>query len=202
VRQRTDFGLLARTDAREGCGLVTIQGKRIRLRGIERSDVPTFVRWFNDPEVTMYLRMYLPMSQAEEERWFEEHLERKSGVIFGIETTDGRLIGNCGLEGIDWKERRATLGIAIGEKEYWGQGYGADAITTLLRFAFTQMNLHRIQLTVYSYNERAKRCYEKCGFRHEGTLRESHFYGGRYHDELMMGILCEEFLGGEAVSTC
>ena len=94
---------------------------------------------------------------------------------------------------IDWKNRKAVQGIFIGEKEYWGRGYGSDAIRALLGFAFREMNLHRVYLSVYDYNERAIRCYEKCGFRHEGRLRKARFSDGRYHDELMMGILREEF---------
>jgi len=172
---------------------MTIQGKRVRLRAIERSDIPTFVRWLNDPEVIQYLLMYMPFSQAEEERWFENHLNDSHSHIFGIETAEGKLIGNIGIEQIDWKDRKAVLGIVIGEKDYWGQGYGTDAIRTLLRFAFATMNLNRVQLSVFDQNERAQRCYHKCGFKPEGRLRQAHFSGGRYHDELVMGILRQEF---------
>ena len=170
-----------------------IQGQKTKLRAIEREDLPTFVRWFNDPEVRQYLAMYMPMSMAEEEQWFEHQLEDRDGKVFAIETEDSVHIGNIGLHSIDWKNRRAYLGIVIGEKEYWGRGYGSDAIRALLGFAFGEVNLHRVYLTVYGYNERAIRCYEKCGFRHEGRLREARFSDGRYHDELMMGILREEF---------
>ncbi len=174
---------------------MVISGKRLRLRAIERSDIPAFVRWFNDPEVRRYLQMYLPMSQAQEERWFESQLEEHDGHVLGIETLDGTLIGNVGLHGIDWKDRRAVLGIVIGEKEYWNRGYGTEAVSTLLGFAFGEMNLHRISLRVYEYNERAIRCYEKCGFRLEGRLRKARFHAGKYHDELIMAVLRDEFIG-------
>jgi RimJ/RimL family protein N-acetyltransferase len=173
---------------------MSIVGKKIRLRAIERSDIPTFVRWFNDPEVTQYLETYMPLSQAQEERWFEAQLEQRDRFIFGVETLDGKLIGNLGLIDIDWKNSHALLGIVLGEKEYWGQGYGTDAITTLLGFAFKQMNLHRVHLPTYEYNKRAIRCYEKCGFTLEGRMRQAHFHDGQYYDELVMGILREEFL--------
>jgi diamine N-acetyltransferase len=174
---------------------LVISGKRLRLRAIERSDIPAFVRWFNDPEVRQYLQMYLPMSQAGEERWFESQLEDRDGQVLGIETLDGTLIGNVGLHRIDWKDRHAVLGIVIGEKEYWNRGYGTEAVSTLLGFAFGEMNLHRISLRVYEYNERAIRCYEKCGFRLEGRLRKARFHAGKYHDELIMAILHDEFIG-------
>lgn len=176
---------------------MSITGKKIRLRAIERSDIPTFVRWFNDPEVRQYLAMYMPMSQAQEERWFEAQLEQRDRFIFGIETLDGKLIGNLGLINIDWKNSHALLGIVLGEKEYWGQGYGTDAITAVLGFAFKQMNLHRVHLATYEYNKRAIRCYEKCGFKLEGRMRQAHFYDGQYHDELVMGILREEFVAND-----
>jgi RimJ/RimL family protein N-acetyltransferase len=172
---------------------MTIPGKRIRLRAIERGDIPTFVRWFNDAEVRHYLDMLMPMSQAEEERWFEAHLDKRDSPIFGIETLDGLLIGNVGLSDIDWQNRHAVLGIVIGEREYWDKGYGSEAITTLLRFVFEEMNLHRVSLRVFDYNLRAVRCYEKCGFKREGRLRQARFHDGKYHDELVMGILRDEF---------
>ena len=177
---------------------MAIHGKRLRLRGIERSDIPTFVRWFNDPEVRSYLKMYMPMSTAQEEVWFEKQLMDQDRHLFGIEILEGKLIGNVGIEDIDWKNRCATLGIVIGEKDYWGQGYGTEAITTLLHFLFTEMNLHRVSLSVYEYNQRAMHCYEKCGFTLEGRNREAHFHDGRYHDELIMGILRDEFLSGQS----
>jgi len=174
-----------------------ILGERTRLRAIEREDVPTFVRWFNDPDVRRFLDMYLPMSKAEEEQWFEAYLKNDSSRFFGIETGEGVFIGNVGLHGIDWKNRSAVLGIVIAEKEYWGQGYGSDAVNTLLGFAFNEMNLHRIHLSVFDFNERAIHCYEKCGFRREGRAREALFREGRYHDAIHMAILRREFVGEE-----
>jgi RimJ/RimL family protein N-acetyltransferase len=85
------------------------------------------------------------------------------------------------------------LGIVIGDKNYWGQGYGTDAVRAVLRWAFDYLNLNRVWLTVYDYNERAFRCYAKCGFRHEGTMRQAKYADGEHHDELMMGILRDEF---------
>jgi diamine N-acetyltransferase len=173
-----------------------ILGQRVRLRAIEREDLPTFVRWFNDPEVLHYLLMYMPMSLAEEEKWFEEQLQKQDGRIFAIEAIDGDQsvhIGNTGIHNVDWKNRTAEVGIAIGEKDYWGQGYGTDALKTLLRFAFQEMNLHRVQLRVHDYNARAIRCYEKCGFQHEGRQRQALFRDGEYHDVLLMSVLADEF---------
>ena len=170
-----------------------IYGKQTRLRRIERQDIPTFVRWFSDPEVREFLVINRPISTAEEEKWFERKLEEEGSEIFAIETTDGTHIGNIELFSVDERNRHAELGVVIGEKAYWGQGYGSDAICTLLRFGFEEMNLHRIYLRVYEDNARGIRAYEKCGFCQEGRLREANFRQGRYHDELVMGILSHEF---------
>lgn len=170
-----------------------IVGTKVRLRAIEREDLPTFVCWFNDREVTHYLQMTGPLSLAQEERWFESQLEDEKSTVLAIETLDGVHIGNLGLHDLDLRNRHAQLGIVIGEKEYWDQGCGTDAVRTALHYAFDELNLNRVYLRVYEYNKRAIRCYEKCGFRHEGTLRQDFFHDGQYHDTYIMGILREEF---------
>jgi len=142
-----------------------ILGERVRLRAIERGDILTFVRWLNDPEVQRYLgRPPYPISFAAEERWFEERLKDEKNRVFAIETEEGVHIGNIGLHDLDFKDGNATLGIVIGEREYWHQGYGTDAIRTLLRFAFQELNLHRVSLEVFEFNQRAIRCYEMKGW--------------------------------------
>lgn len=175
-------------------------GDRVRLRAIEREDIPTFVRWFNDPEVRQYLLMYEPMSKAKEERWFEAYLDRKDDFMFAIEALIGEEwahIGNLGLHRVDWKNGTCTFGIVLGEKAYWGRGYGTEAARVILRFAFGELNLHRVELEVYDFNRRAIRSYEKAGFRHEGTRRQALYRNGRYHDVHLMGILHEEFSDAE-----
>lgn len=173
-----------------------IVGEKVRLRAIERDDLPRFVEWFSDPDVRRYLDMYLPFSLAQEERWFEqlqERMERREVVMLTIETSDGTHIGNISLFDINWKDRHAELGITIGEKDHWGQGYGSDSIRTLLRVAFEEMNLHRVFLRVHADNARGIQCYDNVGFQKEGTLRESVFREGVYHDTLVMSILESEF---------
>lgn len=172
-----------------------IYGQKTRLRRIEREDIPTFVRWFGDPDVRDFLLINRPISKAEEEKWFENQIQDKSSELFAIETNDEETthIGNIGLHDINWLHRHAELGIVIGEKRYWNKGYGSDAIRALLGFSFHEMNLHRVSLRVYEDNTRGIRAYEKCGFRHEGCMREAVFRKGRYYNVLRMGILDYEF---------
>lgn len=168
----------------------------MRLRAIEKDDLPRFVEWFSDPDVRRYLDMYLPFSMAQEERWFErlqDQMEKQELVMLTIETSDGAHIGNISLFDINWKDRHAELGITIGDKDYWSQGYGSDAVRTMLGLAFDDMNMHRVYLRVHADNPRAIKCYENVGFQQEGTLRESVFRGGTYRDAYLMGILAPEF---------
>lgn len=170
-----------------------IYGEKTQLRRIERTDLPTFVRWFSDPQVREFLMLNRPISLAEEERWFERLLGSTDNEVFAIETRDGTHIGNTGLHDINQLHRSAELGIVIGEKKYWSQGYGSDAIRALLGFAFYSMNLHRVYLMVYEDNARAIHTYEKSGFQHEGRLRQAIYRKGKYYDELLMSILRPEF---------
>ena len=167
-----------------------LYGTKIRLRALEREDIPRFVKWFNDPDVREHLAMYRPLSLAQEAKWFERHAELDpADHVFAIETLEGVHIGNVGLHNVNWKDRHAELGIVIGEKEYWGQGYGTDTILTLLAYAFKALNLHRVFLRVDVDNPRGIHCYEKCGFRREGTLQQVVFRDGAYKDQYLMAIL-------------
>jgi len=173
-----------------------MEGKLVRLRRYEPSDLDELMRFVNDEEVTRNLGslLTLPVSRLAEEG-FVENVSRGShnDHEFAIETLGGEYLGGCGLHRIDWIDRNAEVGIVIWKKEYWGKGYGSDAMMVLLRCAFRKMNLHRVFLRVYEDNERAIRSYEKCGFQREGVLRETRFIDGRYLNALVMGILAPEF---------
>ncbi|MBN1667868.1 MAG: GNAT family N-acetyltransferase [Anaerolineales bacterium] len=174
-----------------------ILGERIRLRAIERADLPRFVAWLNDPEVRRGLQMYLPLSQAEEEQWYEEMLTRpvdQHPLTIEVITEDGWVpIGNCGLFGIDWRVRQAEFGIFIGDRPSWNQGYGTDATRLMLQHAFETLNLNRIFLRVYENNPRAIRAYEKSGYVVEGRLRQAHYDEGAYYDVILMSVLRQDW---------
>ncbi len=174
-----------------------IYGERIRLRHIEREDLPKFVAWLNDPEVREGLSLYLPLSQAEEEQWFENMLKspppERPLVIEAKSDKDWKTIGNSGFHNIDWRNRSGELGIVIGEKTYWNKGYGTEVIGLLLRHGFTTLNLHRIYLRVFQNNKRAIRAYEKAGFIHEGRQRQAEFQDGKYLDVILMSVLKDEW---------
>jgi diamine N-acetyltransferase len=174
-----------------------IYGERVRLRHVERDDLPRFVEWLNDPEVRHGLSLYLPLSMGEEEQWFENMMKGKpyeQPLVIEVEAEPGwTMIGNSGFFGFDWRIRKAELGILIGDKSYWNRGYGTEVMRLLLHHGFTTLNLNRIFLRVYEDNPRAIRAYEKAGFVHEGRLRQAEFHDGRYLDVLLMSVLESEW---------
>lgn len=170
-----------------------IIGERVILRPLGREDLPMMCKWRNDPEARRFLFSYLPISMAEEEVWFEGYLRQGKNRVFIAQTRDGKPIGYLLVSNIDHKNQNAEIGIHIDEKEYQGQGLGKDALRTLLRFLFSEMNLHRVYLYVHDYNERAINFYKKMGFVMEGTLRDAIFTEGGFHDNLLFSILRKEF---------
>ena len=180
-----------------------IVGKRVRLRGIEKSDLPRFVEWLNDPEVSRGLSLIVPLSTGQEETWFDNLKNTpKEEHPLGIEvqTPNGwMLIGNLSLMDVDWRNRLAEVGIFIGEKRYWNQGYGRDAMVLMLRHAFFNLGLNRIFLRVFETNPRAVHSYEKAGFVHEGRMRQAHYQDGKFVDVLLMSVLHSEWQDHDAV---
>ena len=173
-----------------------IEGKLVRLRAVENGDLDRYVVWMNDREVTRGLNMRYPLGREAEEEWIRGRTSKPlsyENVFFAIDTRAGVHIGSINFHIARPESRNSRLGVMIGDKAYWSQGYGTDAMLTFLRFGFDEMNLHRIDLTVDAENARAIRCYQKCGFIEEGRLRESRYQLGKYGDQLVMSVLRDEF---------
>ena len=175
-------------------------GERIRLRAAEKEDISAFLRWINDPEVTENVVLISPMSRYEEENWYEEMMKLPpTEHIFVIEIKNSDAdnsyhpIGTCQFFKINWRNRSSELGIMIGEKEYWDQGYGTETMRLLLKHGFETLNLHRIWLRVYDKNKRGIRAYEKSGFQFEGKLRQAQYQHNRYYDVHIMSVLKPEW---------
>jgi RimJ/RimL family protein N-acetyltransferase len=174
-----------------------LQGKKVVLRAIERRDIETLRQWLNDPEVNQYLLVYAPLSEIVEEKWYEKTAQSNTQLVMAIESSDlknpRQLIGNCGLHDIRWKDRTATFGIFIGDKSFWSNGYGTEAASLLIQFGFEQLNFHRINSSVLGFNKRSLRMHQKLGFQIEGRQRQKIFKNGEYHDEIILGLLREEW---------
>jgi RimJ/RimL family protein N-acetyltransferase len=174
-----------------------IRAERVYLRPAERADLPNFVRWLADAEVSRNLAIRSPISAAMEEKWFEQALEKqgKQHYHFVICLIDGdRPIGATDLRDLDLENGTAGFGIVIGEKAEWNKGYGTETLQAISDFGFGQLRLERIYLEVYPGNTAGQRAYQKAGFTSEGTLRNAHFADGRHHDALIMSLLRDEWL--------
>jgi RimJ/RimL family protein N-acetyltransferase len=170
-------------------------GARIYFRPLERADAPMIQQWINDPEIRKFLRIYLPMNLAAEERYIDSVSGNGQDLSMLIVRTDNdRPIGSVGLHKIDYKNRHAEFGIMIGVQEEQNQGFGGEATRLMVGYAIETLNLNRVELHVYEFNPRALRVYEKAGFRKEGVLRQHHYADGRYWDTTVMSILREEWL--------
>ena len=169
---------------------------RVSLRKMTMEDTELYHKWRNDIEVMHSTSPSLDVYTLEATKEFVNH------VILGSPTAKSYImvekekevpIGIASLINIDYKNRNAELIIDIGEKEFWGKGYGKEGIELLLDFSFNEMNLHRVSLKVFSFNDRAIHLYTRIGFQAEGKSRESIFRNGEWHDIIQMGILQHEY---------
>jgi RimJ/RimL family protein N-acetyltransferase len=156
---------------------------------MRQHDLTHVVRWFSDPEIRHWFHSSEtgPESLEALEAAFRQLGEDRAD--FMIESLEGRVLGNTNLYNINQLHGRAELYVCIGEKDAWNQGYGTDAIKTLLRFAFAELDLRRVELITDADNLRGIRCYEKCGFIREGVLRERRLRYGQPIDMLGMSVL-------------
>lgn len=181
-----------------------LMGQNVRLRGLERPDLPTVVRWFADPEVRARLARVELISLAEEERWFDALLRSTNEIVFAIEALgpagEAHFVGTCGLHRIDWRNRSAVLGIVIGDVDNRHRGTGTEAVRCLLRHAFDSLGLYRVELEVLVDNLPAVRCYERLGFITEGVRVGARFQQGRFVDLRLMRLLVTEWVDEETAS--
>lgn len=173
-----------------------LKGEKVTLRPVRREDLPLLNQFNNDLEVELAgggdppMPQPLPMLEAEyEQAWSKGGRDNAS---FAIEA-DGRLIGGCALFDFDHTAQVCQLGITIGDKSYWGKGYGREAAGLLVHYAFQYRNLHKVYLRVHGKNKRAIRAYQAVGFAEEGRLRDHVWSDGAYDDLVYMGILRAEW---------
>lgn len=171
-------------------------GEHVRLTALTHQDAALIASWEDD---TDFLRLVdaspaRPRTAEEVIRWMDSFQKSSTDFAFGIRLlADDALIGWIALDEIIWSQQVGGLAVGIGRRDARGKGYGAEAMRLLLDFGFDELNLHRIQLTVFAYNQRAIRLYERLGFKHEGTYREFLQRGGQRHDMLLYGLLRHEW---------
>lgn len=174
-----------------------IIGERISLSPISMADAENLAEWLNDLEVSLPLGYEVYSSTA---------IERIANDINGmintnqqafsiVDNKNNNTIGRCVLFNIDSINRTSMLSIVIGNKSYWNKGFGREAITLLVDYAFNLLNLNSIMLSVFSFNKRAINCYKHAGFKEIGHMRQARIIGNERYDVILMDILAEEFTG-------
>jgi RimJ/RimL family protein N-acetyltransferase len=173
-----------------------LQGERVRLRAMAREDLPRLWAFNNDLAVELAGGgdPPLPQSLARLQAEFDQEAAKggRDPTRFVIEA-EGRCIGSCALFNANATAGTCELGIGIGDKDFWGRGFGRESIRLLLTYAFRYLNYRRVWLRVHAANERAVRAYRACGFVEEGRQRAHVWGNGAYDDLLLMGILREEW---------
>ncbi|MCI0393914.1 MAG: GNAT family N-acetyltransferase [Chloroflexi bacterium] len=175
-----------------------LQGEKVRLTAVTKDDLPAIARWYEDAAFGRLsdAAPAMPRSAEQWAKWLEEQQGDKNVFLFGIRPVNGNeLLGYADINGILWTHGNGWIGIGLGDRGSWGKGYGREAMALILKFAFDELNLHRVQLTVFSYNERAIALYEKLGFTREGVYREHLLRDGRRYDMLLYGLLHREWAG-------
>jgi RimJ/RimL family protein N-acetyltransferase len=180
-----------------------LRSPRVRLAALTDADLPLITRWHDDVEFARNYdsRPARPRTEAELREWLQEQQKSSTAFVFAVRLRENdELIGVVEIEGIQWTHRTAWLAIAVGPATHRGRGYGYESLRLALRFAFHELNLYRVQLSVFAYNERAIRLYERLGFQREGVYREFLERDGRRHDMILYGILRHEWQAAEAAT--
>ncbi len=178
-----------------GDPILNIIGERVALGPLRRDLLPLYQRWINDFGTIRTIGFPPgPMTAEKEQDWYERQARAEDEMLFTIYEREAmRPIGNTGLHGVDYRNRRATFGIMIGEADCRGKGFGTEATRLLLDYAFTALGLHNVMLTVFAFNPAGIRAYERAGFKEFGRRRECRTMGGGLYDEVYMDCLASEF---------
>ena len=173
---------------------MNIKGKFVTLRAIERSDLELLRGMLNDPEMeNLVVGWSLPVSTDQQNKWYENHASDPKNLRFIIETENDGAVGLATLINIDWKNRNATHGIKLANKKNRTKGIGTDTVMAIMRYAFDELNLHRLNGCRFDDNSASNLLYTKCGWTVEGKRREFIFKKGKYRDLVFFGILASDY---------
>ncbi len=166
-----------------------LSGEKVYLSPINLEDYENYVKWLNNPNITQYLDCNDSLITLSKEKELLEKIANTEFSFAIVKQEDDTLLGNVGITKIDYKNGKGELGIFIGEEDNLSKGYGSEAIKLILNFAFNEIRLHNVMLTVFSSNPRAIKAYTKCGFQEFGRRHEAIYHDGKYLDLIYMEII-------------
>ena len=174
---------------------MNIKGEKIILRAIEEKDLNQLNKWANDPEIQYWLGgWHFPINKHDQEKWFQGLSTNSLNQRFAIETKELGLIGTANLVDIDWKNKNAFHGMLLGDKDVRGKGYAMDTVMAIMRYAFEELGLQRLDGTMIEYNEASLKLYiQKCGWKEEGRQRSWYFRKNQYWDRILVGITRDDY---------
>lgn len=174
---------------------MNIEGKKIVLRAIERTDLQNLNSWANNPEIQYWLGgWHFPTNLNDQEKWFAGLSANSIHQRFAIDSPDLGMIGTANLVDIDWKNKNAFHGMLLGDKDIRGKGYGIDTVMAIMKYAFEELGLNRLDGSIIEYNVASYKLYvEKCGWKEEGRQRTWYFRKNQYWDRIIVGITKEDY---------
>lgn len=173
---------------------MNIKGKFVTLRAMEKSDLPMILDMFNDPELeNLVVGWAFPLSMTQQENWYVNHLNDANNFRFVIDTNDDGAVGIATLVDIDWKNRHALHGIKLCNKRFRTKGIGTDAVMAIMRYAFDELGLHRLDGSWFDMNVASSKLYTKCGWKVEGRKREYVYKNGEWRDLNIVGVTAQDY---------
>lgn len=173
---------------------MNIKGKIVTLRAMSKDDLEMICDMFNDPELENFVVGWsFPLSYEQQNAWFEKNMNDKKNFRFVIEVSEDGAVGIATLTNIDWKNRTATHGIKLANKKNRTKGIGTDTVMAIMRYAFDELGLHRLDGSWFDENVASKGLYKKCGWKEEGVKRSCVYKHGRWHDLTVVGALESDY---------
>lgn len=173
-----------------------IKGEKIILRAVEKEDLELLNKWANDEEIQYWLGgWHFPTNMEDQMKWFSSLSANSINQRFVIQAPELGVIGTANLVDIDWKNRNAFHGMLLGDKDIRGKGYGQDTVMAVMKYAFEELGLQRLDGSMIEYNKASLRMYiEKCGWKEEGRQRNWYFRKNRFWDRIVVGITRDDYL--------
>ncbi|MGM1055658.1 MAG: GNAT family N-acetyltransferase [Bacteroidota bacterium] len=174
---------------------MNIKGKLTTLRAIEESDLVQLHKWANEPEIQNWLGgWHFPTNLEDQKKWFENNSVSSLNQRYAIEVANLGLIGTANLVNIDWKNKNAFHGMMLGDKDIRGKGFGLDTVMAVMRYAFEELGMERIDGSMIEYNAASLKLYiKKCGWKEEGRQRNWYYRKNRYWDRIMVGVTRDDY---------